>query len=612
MSSPTETAPTETAPIKTAAHPYRQLVARRIALVLGLSLLLCLSIAVDVSLGPARYALRDVAATLIWPEAADLQMRVVVWDIRLPMALMAVTVGGCLSLAGAQMQTILANPLASPFTLGLSAAASFGAALAMVLGVALFPAALALMVPINAFVMAMLAALLIFALSSMRGVTVETIVLLGIALVFTFNAALALLQYFASEQALAAVVFWTMGSLTKASWDKVAVTAAILVVCTPLFARRAWALTAIRLGEARASAMGVPVRRLRLEALVLVSVLAAIPVSFVGTIGFIGIVGPHIARLLLGEDQRFFLPGAILSGALILSATSVLSKAILPGAVLPIGIITALVGGAVFRHADLYPWKTLMVTLELDRVEARYGRKVIYTDATTPAISGGNLTALIGPNAAGKSTLFRRIAGQLAGSGQVRITGADRDDLRYMPQDTAMSAALSVYEAVILALKQGRSGWRLSAGELAAVDAILARLKITALAERQLAELSGGQRQLISIAQTLVSRPRLVLMDEPTSALDLYRQYEVLELLRSYAAETGAVVVLALHDLNQVMRSCTTTIAVAEGRVVAVGPTLEVLSPALIRRLYAIESRVETCSRGCPMMIVDGALEQGA
>ena len=84
-----------------------------------------------------------------------------------------------------------------------------------------------------------------------------------------------------------------------------------------------------------------------------------------------------------------------------------------------------------------------MVTLELDRVEARYGRKVIYTDATTPAISGGNLTALIGPNAAGKSTLFRRIAGQLAGSGQVRITGADRDDLRYMPQDTAMSAALS-------------------------------------------------------------------------------------------------------------------------------------------------------------------------
>lgn len=323
---------------------YRGLVARRLLILAGLVALLVLSVATDVSLGPARYSLPDVLKTIVAPGAAELQMRVVVWDIRMPMATLAVTVGASLSLAGAQMQTILANPLASPFTLGLSAAASFGAALAMVLGVAVFPAAIGLMVPVNAFAMAMAASLLIFGLSTMRGVTVETIVLLGIALVFTFNAALALLQYFASEQALSAVVFWTMGSLAKATWGKVAITAVILVVCTPLFARRAWALTAIRLGETRAAAMGVPVKRLRLEALFLVSLLAAVPVSFVGTIGFIGIVGPHVARLLLGEDQRFFLPGAMLSGAVILSATSVVSKALLPGAVLPIGIITALVG----------------------------------------------------------------------------------------------------------------------------------------------------------------------------------------------------------------------------------------------------------------------------
>jgi len=326
------------------AFAYRGLVTRRIFILALLACLLILSVAVDVSLGPARYSVADVLRTLVSPTDADVQMRVVVWDIRMPMAMLAVTVGASLSLAGAQMQTILANPLASPFTLGLSAAASFGAALAMVLGVALFPGAISLMVPINAFLMAMAAALLIFGLSTLRGVTVETIILLGIALVFSFNAALALLQYFASEQALSAVVFWTMGSLTKATWGKVAVTAVVLALCVPLFARRAWALTAVRLGEARAAAMGVPVRRLRLESLFLVSLLAAVPVSFVGTIGFIGIVGPHVARLLLGEDQRFFLPGAMLAGALILSATSVLSKALLPGAVLPIGIITALVG----------------------------------------------------------------------------------------------------------------------------------------------------------------------------------------------------------------------------------------------------------------------------
>lgn len=253
-----------------------------------------------------------------------------------------------------------------------------------------------------------------------------------------------------------------------------------------------------------------------------------------------------------------------------------------------------------------------MVSLELAGVEARYGRRVIYSDATTPVLQGGTLCALVGPNAAGKSTLFRRIAGQLAGGGEVRLGEATVSELRYMPQDTGMTAALSVYESLILALKQGQSGWRLAAGELAAVDAVLARLHIEALAERQLTELSGGQRQLVSLAQTLVSRPKVLLLDEPTAALDLYRQYEVLEALRSYVAESGAVAILALHDLNQVMRACPTTIAVAQGKVIAVGPTLEVLQPDLIRQLYGVEARVETCSRGCPLMIVDGLRQLAA
>ena len=323
---------------------YRALTARRIVILALMLAALALSVALDMGLGPARYGLGEVLSALIDPAGVSDQLRVVIWDIRMPIALMAVTVGACLSLAGAQMQTILANPLASPFTLGISAAASFGAALALVAGVAVFPLALELMVPINAFLMAMLASLFIYAISTLRGVTVETIVLLGIALVFTFNALLALLQYLASEQALAAVVFWTMGSLTKATWSKVAVTGAVLVVCVPLFARQAWALTALRLGDDKAASFGVNVKRLRLETLMLVSLLAAIPVSFVGTIGFIGLVGPHIARMLLGEDQRFFLPGSLLCGALMLSATSVLSKMIIPGAILPIGVITALVG----------------------------------------------------------------------------------------------------------------------------------------------------------------------------------------------------------------------------------------------------------------------------
>ncbi len=335
---------TETLQSAAGRSQYRPISARRLT-ILGLMVAaLLVSVAADMALGPARYTLSEVVSTILWPSSAGDQLRVVIWDIRMPVALMAVTVGACLSLAGAQMQTILANPLASPFTLGISAAAGFGAALGLVAGVAIFPTAVQFMIPINAFVMAMAASLFIYGVSTLRGVTVETIVLLGIALVFTFNALLSLLEYLASEQALAAVVFWTMGSLTKATWGKVAVTGAVLVFCVPLFARNAWALTALRLGDDKAASFGVNVKRLRLETMMLVSLLAAIPVSFVGTIGFIGLVGPHIARMVVGEDQRFFLPGSVICGALLLSVTSVVSKMLIPGAILPIGVITALVG----------------------------------------------------------------------------------------------------------------------------------------------------------------------------------------------------------------------------------------------------------------------------
>ncbi len=323
---------------------YRALVQRKKLVLLALTVVLALSIVADLGLGPARYTMREVLLALSGSEEVSHQIAVVIWEIRMPVALMAVVVGAALSAAGAQMQTILNNPLASPFTLGISAAASFGASLALVFGVGLLPFAIEYVVSINALLMAMAAALFIHLMSQRRGVTVETIVLLGITLVFTFNALLALVQFLASEQALAAVVFWTMGSLTRATWPKLTITAAILAVSLPLFFRRSWALTALRLGEDKAASFGVNVRWLRLETMLVVSVLAAVPVAFVGTIGFVGLVGPHVARMLIGEDQKFFLPASALAGAAMLSLTSVISKSLIPGSIIPIGIITALVG----------------------------------------------------------------------------------------------------------------------------------------------------------------------------------------------------------------------------------------------------------------------------
>jgi iron complex transport system permease protein len=323
---------------------YRVLVQRKKLVLLALGLVLILSVIADLGLGPARYSMREVVLALMGSTEVSQQISVVIWDIRMPVALMAVVVGAALSAAGAQIQTILNNPLASPFTLGISAAASFGASVALVFGVGFLPWAIDYVVSVNALLMAMAAALFIHFMSQQRGVTVETIVLLGITLVFTFNALLALVQYLASEQALSAVVFWTMGSLTRATWPKLAITTVVVAIALPLFMRRAWALTALRLGDDKAASFGVNVRWLRLETMMIISLLAAVPVAFVGTIGFIGLVGPHIARMLVGEDQRYFLPASVLSGAAILSLTSVVSKSIVPGTIFPIGIITALVG----------------------------------------------------------------------------------------------------------------------------------------------------------------------------------------------------------------------------------------------------------------------------
>ncbi len=329
---------------QTGRGAYRALVQRKKLVLAALTLVLVLSVIADLGLGPARYTMRQVVLALVGSPEVSGQVSVVIWDIRMPVALMAVVVGAALSAAGAQMQTILNNPLASPFTLGISAAASFGASLALVFGVGLLPFAIEYVVSVNALLMAMAAALFIHLMSQKRGVTVETIVLLGITLVFTFNALLALVQFLASEQALAAVVFWTMGSLTRATWPKLAITTLVVAAALPLFFRRAWALTALRLGEDKAANFGVNVRWLRLETMLIVSVLAAVPVAFVGTIGFVGLVGPHIARMLIGEDQRFFLPASALAGAAMLSLTSVISKSLIPGSIIPIGIITALVG----------------------------------------------------------------------------------------------------------------------------------------------------------------------------------------------------------------------------------------------------------------------------
>lgn len=341
-------APPHPAPLHPALAGYDRLVRGRIAILALLALGLAGAVCLDLVTGPSDLSVLDAVRGILAPESLSRPVGVIIWDVRMPHAVMALLVGAGLSLAGAEMQTILNNPLASPFTLGVSSAASLGAALAIVLGIGIVGVPQNWIISANAFVFAFGSVLLLQGLARMRGTGVETLVLFGIALVFTFNALVAILQFVATEEALQQLVFWSMGSLARANWDKIGVLAVVLACCLPFSFASAWRMTALRLGEDRARSFGVNVGRLRFASLFRISILAATAVAFVGTIGFIGLVGPHIARLLIGEDHRFFLPASALAGALVMSVSSIAAKMIVPGVLVPIGLVTSLIGVPVF------------------------------------------------------------------------------------------------------------------------------------------------------------------------------------------------------------------------------------------------------------------------
>ncbi|MCR8931683.1 MULTISPECIES: ABC transporter ATP-binding protein [unclassified Pseudomonas] len=248
-----------------------------------------------------------------------------------------------------------------------------------------------------------------------------------------------------------------------------------------------------------------------------------------------------------------------------------------------------------------------MVKLQLDNLGARYGQREIIRGVSTAPFLGGQVVAVVGPNAAGKSTLFKRMAGLIDGPGQVILQDSKKGPtgISYMPQGLNASARLTVYESVLLARKQLTPGWVVHDDELKLVDDILAALGITALSFRNLGELSGGQQQLVSIAQTLVREPEIMLMDEPTSALDMHRQVQVLNFMRSLARQREVIVFIAIHDLNQALRFADQVLVIADGTTQGSGPSSEVITEQMLRSVYKVEARIEQCSRGLHHILID-------
>lgn len=323
---------------KNAKSVYKKINRKKIIVPLCLSAFCMLFLLIDIMTGPAMISAKDVMSSIFMPNSSDPNIRVIVTEIRVPIALMALVIGCALGSSGAVMQTILHNPLSSPYTLGIGAGASFGASLAIVSGMgSLFTSA-------SAFAFAMLICLSIFFMGKRRNLADNTMVLSGIAMLFLFEALQALIQYGSSETENQAIVFWSFGSLQKTTWPKLGITALASLICIPLLIKDSWKYTALLMGDEKAESLGIKVDAVKLKAFFLISLLSASAVCFTGTIGFIGLAGPHIARMLVGDDQRSYIATSALSGMLLLSAASIISKLIIPGIVYPIGIITSIIG----------------------------------------------------------------------------------------------------------------------------------------------------------------------------------------------------------------------------------------------------------------------------
>lgn len=440
------------------------------------------------------------------------------------------------------------------------------------------------------------------------------VVLFGIALVFTFNALVSIMQFVADEDTLQGLVFWTMGSLARASWEKLAVLAAAMAIVLPWSLRRAWQLTALRLGEERAMSFGIDVRRLRLGSccasacwrpfrlrlwgqLALLAWLHRIflaccwekiialfarkhPYRWAGAIAGLGSVEEHHSRCHF-TGRNCYLAGR----------RSVLSE-----------------------HCNASSREYVMSGLTINALCAGYGKRRIIEHLSISTLPRGEVTVLLGPNGCGKSTLLRALAGLNRASGEAWLNEENllslpfarrAEKVVFLPQSLPQGVHLQVLESVVVAQRASGAGQN-----QAQAIALLEELGIAHLAMNYLDSLSGGQKQLVGLAQSLIRRPALLLLDEPLSALDLNYQFHVMDVVSRETRRRNMVTLVVLHDINIALRHAAQVIMLKEGKLIDSGDPQTVIHAESLAQVYGVRGRVERCAQGRSMVIVDGAIEK--
>ncbi|MGB4096990.1 MAG: iron ABC transporter permease [Acetomicrobium sp.] len=334
---------------------YKSYTRRRNRVFIVLILTLLLTSAISLSLGSSNMSLADLVSALLGNEEST--NSTIIWHIRFPRIIGAVLAGWALAMSGVVLQCILHNPLASPYTLGISQGAAFGAALAITV-IGFKPTevnlsilnSLSLGIGFFAFLGASATTWVILILSQKRKLSSEAIILSGVALSALASAGTMMIQYFASDIEVASIVFWTFGDVSRASWKDLFLVTIFLLPSFIYFMLNRWNMNAITEGTEVAKTLGVNTGRVIKTSIMLAALVTSLVVATFGVIGFIGLAAPHITRLLVGGDHRHLLPQSCIIGALLLLVADTIARNILSPVVLPVGIITSFMGAPLFLY----------------------------------------------------------------------------------------------------------------------------------------------------------------------------------------------------------------------------------------------------------------------
>ena len=341
---------------------YKGVIRKKTLFFFGLLVILCAITIYAIAAGTYDLSPLKVIRALLGCEEGP--AGIVIWNIRMPRIVAAIVAGWGLAISGVGVQCLLKNPLGSPFTLGISHGAAFGAALAIVvLGAGatqtsvLRTTASALVfledlfsVTFFAFLGAMAATLVILALSKLKNLSAGSIILAGVALSSLFVSGTILIQYFATEVEIATIVFWTFGDVSRSSWQEIGLMTIASVVVTVYFVLNRWNLNALSSGEDVAKGIGVEVERIRLWGMLMAALVAALVTAFHGVIAFLGLLAPHIARRMVGADHRFLIPYACIVGALLLLLADTVGRILIGSGTLPVGVLTSFMGAPLFLY----------------------------------------------------------------------------------------------------------------------------------------------------------------------------------------------------------------------------------------------------------------------